>query len=87
MPSDDDRASASEKTPVDSMLHHIQKELFPDGAISTAWILSTEWIGIDGDYYTVTLTDDKAPPWHHIGILAKSQAELDESLVDENEEE
>jgi len=77
--------ASNSKTPVDSMLGHIQAEMFPEGAIATAWVLSTEWIDLNGEYYALTLTDDTAPPWHHVGLLAKSQLELDDYLVDEDE--
>jgi hypothetical protein len=86
MPKDDDAVEASPKSPVDGMLYQIQKEMFPDGAIATAWVLATEWISLEGDYYTVTLTDEKAPPWHHVGILTKSQIELDNLIASEDEE-
>jgi hypothetical protein len=76
----------NEKTPVDAMLGHIQTNMFPEGAIPTAWVLVSEWIDLNGEYYALTLTDDKAPPWHHVGLLAKSQVELDDYLADEDDE-
>jgi hypothetical protein len=37
----------------------------------------------DGEWYTFTITDDSAPPWHHIGLLAKSTMELDAEMADD----
>jgi hypothetical protein len=73
----------AEQTPVANMLHHVQSQIFPEGALCTAWVLTTEWMSADGEWYTFTITDDSAPPWHHIGLLAKSSQELDAEMADD----
>jgi hypothetical protein len=37
----------------------------------------------DGEWYTFTITDDSAPVWHHVGLLAKSAQELDAEMADD----
>lgn len=85
--SEQDETFQTAQTPVDTMLSQIQKHLFPDGAMATAWVLATEWIDVNGEYFTVTLTDEKAPAWHHSGLLTKAQMELDNFMVEEDVEE
>jgi len=72
-----------ERTPVAEMLHHVQQEIFPEGAMCTAWVLSTEWMTIDGEWFTFTLTDQSAPVWRHLGLLSKSTMELDAVMADD----
>jgi hypothetical protein len=72
-----------ERTPVSEMLHQVQQQIFPEGALCTAWVLSTEWMSLDGEWYTFTLTDDSSPVWRHLGLLAKSTMELDSEMVDD----
>ena len=72
-----------ERTPVAEMLHHVQKEIFPEGAMCTAWVLSTEWMNVDGEWFTFTLTDPSAPVWRHLGLLTKSTMELDAEMADD----
>lgn len=82
---DEDKDNA-ERTPVDAMLFHIQKEMFPDGALNTCWVLTTEWITPDGDYYVVNLTDQQSPPWHHVGLLNKALSDFDYELIEAEDE-
>ena len=72
-----------ERTPVAQMLHHVQQEMFPEGALCTAWVLTTEWMSLDGEWFTMTITDQSAPPWRHAGLLSKSLAELDSEMADD----
>jgi hypothetical protein len=72
-----------ERTPVAEMLHHVQQEIFPEGAMCTAWVLSTEWMNVDGEWFTFTLTDQSAPVWRHLGLLTKSTMELDAEMADD----
>lgn len=87
--SEDDVAPRGEKPPVDSMLNAIQREMFPEGALPTGWVLTSEWMSLDGQFYVVTLTDQDNPVWRHIGMLTKAQTDLDEDLatIDEDEDE
>lgn len=73
--------------PVDAMLRSIQTEMFPEGALPTGWVLTSEWMSLDGQYYVVTLTDQDNPVWRHIGMLSKAQNDLDIEMVEEEEDE
>jgi hypothetical protein len=73
----------AEKTPVAQMLHEVQQNIFPEGALCTAWVLTTEWLSVDGEYYTFTVTDGGAPPWHHAGLLSKAQLDIDAEMADD----
>lgn len=74
-------------TPVEAMVSSIRNELFPEGAICTSWVLATEWMSLDSEYYVIVLTDEDSPPWRHVGLLAKASADLDEQLNDTEDEE
>ena len=40
-----------------------------DGAMCNSFVLASEWMGLDGTYYTLTITDVDNPPWRHEGLL------------------
>lgn len=74
-------------TPVEAMVDAIRREMFPEGAMCTSWVLATEWMSMDSEYYVIVLTDDNSPPWRHVGLLAKASADLDEQLLTEEMDE
>jgi hypothetical protein len=82
---DPDKANEA-VTPVEAMVSAIRTEMFPEGALCTSWVLATEWMSADSEYYVIVLTDDQSPPWRHVGLLAKASADLDEQLATEEME-
>lgn len=40
-----------------------------NGAMCTSFILTSEWMNSEGQYYILTVTDDESPPWRHEGLL------------------
>ena len=42
---------------------------FPEGAICTGWVIVSEWMDAEGQFWTYTAVDDRNPPWRHQGLL------------------
>jgi hypothetical protein len=77
MSPEDGRASG-----MDAMLDAVRKVIFPEGALCTSWVVVTEWVDLDGHYWTYVARDDNGPPWRHAGLLAHV---LDEGLDRDDE--
>lgn len=59
-------------TPVLSMedlLVAMSKQTFPEGAMCTGWVIVSEWMDADGQFWTYVGADDRNPPWRHLGLL------------------
>ncbi len=70
---------------IEHVLAEIQKGAFEGEAICTGWVIVSEWMDADGEYWTHVSRDDRNPPWRHQGLLAYV---LDEEItVDEDEDE
>lgn len=52
------------------MLVAMSRQAFPEGAMCTGWVIVSEWVDADGQFWTFTGTDDRNPPWRHLGLLA-----------------
>lgn len=61
---------------------HVDKE----GAMCTAFVVSSEWVSSDGEYYIMTLTDNDSPPWRHEGLLQYTIANEIYDTEEEGEE-
>lgn len=57
-----------------------------DGAICTTFILISEWMGSDGKYYSLVVTDEQSPPWRHEGLINYALANEIYSSDEEEEE-
>lgn len=55
---------------VEDMLVAMSKKAFPEGAMCTGWVIASEWMDADGQFWTYVGTDDRNPPWRHVGLLA-----------------
>lgn len=43
--------------------------LAPEGAMCTTWILITEWIDSDGNFWFSSHTEPEQPVWKQIGMV------------------
>lgn len=82
---------AADKPPASPTIEHVLAEIqhraFEGEAICTGWVIVSEWLGADGEYWTHVEHDDRNPPWRHTGLLSYT---LDEGLTldaDEDEDE
>jgi len=71
-----------ESPTIEHVLAEIRKNAFKGGALCTGWIVISEWLDADGDYWTHVERDDRNPPWRHQGLL---QHALDEEELDDDE--
>jgi hypothetical protein len=46
------------------------------GSMVTGWCMVVEFIGEDGEYYLLTLHDDKKPVWQHKALLNEGLDDL-----------
>ena len=63
---DPDQASQS---PIDRVLSHVTEGVIDGPALCTGWVLISEWMDENGDYYTHVATDSHNPPWRHHGLV------------------
>jgi hypothetical protein len=54
---------------MEDLLVAMSKDTFPEGAMCTGWVIASEWMDANGEYWTYVGTDDRNPPWRHLGIL------------------
>ena len=59
----------SDKT-IEDMLVGIGRNTFPEGAMCTGWVIVSEWMDADGQYWTFCAVDDRNPPWRHKGLIS-----------------
>lgn len=64
-----DGSTVSDKT-IEDMLVGIGRNTFPEGAICTGWVIVSEWMDADGQYWTFCAVDDRNPPWRHKGLIS-----------------
>ena len=67
-----DDAPTGNPTPIPSMedlLVGMSKDAFPEGAMCTGWVIVSEWMDADGQFWTFTGADDRNPPWRHLGLI------------------
>lgn len=55
---------------VPGVIQALGRRVWPDGAILTSWVLISEWMDHDGEWWVHVATDDQAPVWRHQGIIA-----------------
>lgn len=67
-------------------VEEVGRAVFPDGAILTSWVLITEWMDSDGEWWCHVATDDQAPIWRHHGLVAYA-AEHDLCLDPDDDDE
>lgn len=47
----------------------LKQHIDDKGALCTSFVVITEWIDSNGEYYTLTVKDDDSPPWRHEGLV------------------
>lgn len=47
----------------------IKKHIDDKGAMCTSYILITEWVDSNGEYSSLTVTDEESPAWRHEGLI------------------
>lgn len=55
---------------MDDVLVAMAKDTFPEGAMCTGWVIVSEWMDADGQFWTYVGSDDRNPPWRHLGMLS-----------------
>lgn len=55
---------------IEDLLVSMSKQTFPEGAMCTSWVIVSEWMDADGEYWTFVGSDDRSPPWRHTGLLS-----------------
>lgn len=55
-----------------------------EGAMCTNYIVATEWVDTNGEYWTLMMKDENSPVWRHKGLF---QHFWDSEFVDEAAEE
>jgi hypothetical protein len=59
------------------------------GSMVTGWCMVVEFIGEDGEYYLLTLHDDKKPVWQHKALLNEGlddlASEIEEEVTDDDD--
>jgi len=72
--SEQDGTPTEEEIPLgarmEETLHAMSKGSFPEGAICTGWISVSEWLDVNGEYWTYVSVDQTNPPWRHSGLLS-----------------
>ena len=52
------------------LLNKISKSyVHQDGAFCTSYVIVSEWMAADGQFSSMTLTDEQSPGWRHEGLL------------------
>lgn len=64
----------------------VASDVDSDGAICTTFVLITEWMGADGKYYSLVVTDEESPPWRHEGLINYALANDIYTSVEEEDE-
>ena len=59
-----------EPTTMEDVLHSMGKDVFPEGAMCTGWVIVSEWMDAEGDFWTYVGRDDRNPPWRHHGLMS-----------------
>jgi hypothetical protein len=59
----------SRQSGMEEVLDAVRGAVFPEGALCTSWIVVTEWVDLDGTFWTYVAKDDTNPPWRHEGLL------------------
>lgn len=72
---------------MDDVLAAVRAVVFPEGALCTSWVIVTEWVDLDGNYWTYVAKDDQQPPWRHTGLLNHVLAEGIDSNDDDDDDE
>jgi hypothetical protein len=60
---------AGQTSGMDEVLDAVRKVVFPEGALCTSWVVVTEWVDLDGNYWTYVAKDPTNPPWRHEGLI------------------
>jgi len=55
---------------MEDLLVAMSKDTFPEGAMCTGWVIVSEWMDADGQFWTYVGADDRNPPWRHLGLLS-----------------
>ena len=64
---------------IEDALAELGRISFPDPAICTGFVLTSEWLGSgEKDVWTLTLTDNGSATWKHKGLLHHALDELQE---------
>lgn len=65
-------AAKPEKPPasMEDVLHAMGKGVFPEGAMCTGWVIVSEWMDAEGEFWTYVGADDRNPPWRHYGLMS-----------------
>jgi hypothetical protein len=75
---------------VNDAVQNLSTLLAPDGALCTTWILVSEWVDIDGNFWFSTHSEPEQPVWRQTGMLdhAKSymiQRHYEDVIRDDDE--
>jgi hypothetical protein len=54
---------------VDDAIQNLATLLAPNGALCTTWILVTEWIDTEGNFWFSTHSEPDQPHWRQTGML------------------
>jgi hypothetical protein len=78
-------ANQPQRDPMSDLLGAMGDAIFPEGAMNTAWVLVSEWMDAEGNYWTHSAKDSRNPIWRHTGLV---QHALDDGLdADEDDDE
>lgn len=77
--------SVDRETLLNAIQNVVQESIDNNGAICTTFVLISEWMGSDGKYYSLVVTDEQSPPWRHEGLI--NYALANEIYTSDEEEE